>query len=144
MLRTLSAFVLLISCAAAALAAEQSETNNAAIKFAGITSKPTKLQLGKTLKFEAELKPIDVAKTWAVSVGGHLENPTDKKMFFSYQIAFFDKDKNLIGCQNYTHFIEPGKKAQAGTFISLSADQIDKIASYSVVFYESDAPIGAK
>jgi hypothetical protein len=144
MSRLLLSCVVVISFAASAFAAEQSETKNAAIKFGGITSKPTKVEFGMTVKFEAELKPVDVNKTWGLGVGGRIENPTDKKIYFSYQIAFFDKDKNLVGCYNYTHWVDAHKNVLAGSFISLSAEQIDKITSYSAVFYESESQIGTK
>ena len=137
----LTAFILV----SAVLAAEQRENQGGPIQFSGgLRTKPTRLTMGKSIKLEAELKAIDVNKTWGVSVGGKLTNPTDQKMFYSYQVAFFDKDKNLVGCQNFTHWVDPHKTVQAGTFISLSADQIDKIASYSAVFYESDTQIGSK
>ena len=55
-----------------------------------------------------------------------------------------DKDKNLIGCQNFLVSVEAGKENQAGTFIQLPRDQIARIAFYSVAFYESDQPIGEK
>jgi hypothetical protein len=143
-MRLLIAFAVCALVTHSLFAAEKSETKNAQIKFGGITTKPTKLTFGSVIKLEAELKPIDVAKTWGVSVSGKLHNPTDKKMHYSYQIAFFDADKNLIGCQNFTHWVDAGKTVTAGTFISLSADQIDKITSYSAVFYESDQQIGSK
>ena len=145
MLRWTTSCLNALLLAGAVLAAEQKENQGAPIQFGGgIRTKPTKLTMGKTIRLDAELKAIDVAKTWAVSVGSKLANRTDQKMFYSYQIAFFDQEKNLIGCQTFTHWVDPHKTVQAGTFISLSADQIDKIASYLAVFYESETQIRAK
>jgi hypothetical protein len=116
-----------------------------AIQFSGPSNKGVKIKLGKRLKFEPEFKYIQIGKGNAVNVGGgDVENTTDKKIFYSYHVAFFDKDKNVIGVQNFSLWIDAGKKARIGTFIALPPEQIAKITSYSAIFYEDDEQIGNK
>jgi len=75
-------------------------------------------------------------------VSGNVKNTTNAKMFYSYNVAFLDKDKNLVGCQNFALDVQAGKEAATGTFIFLPREDIARIHSYSVAFYESDKPIG--
>jgi len=65
-------------------------------------------------------------------------------MNYAYFVAFLDQDKNLIGCQSFNLFVQPDKQQNAGTFIQLPPEQIARIASYSVAFYESEQAIGKR
>lgn len=122
--------------------ARAADNKSGDIKLSAASAEPVKVSLGERLKLDAELKRIKVGAGSAVSVGGDIENKTDQKVFYSYHVALLDKDNKLIGCQSFSLWVDPGKKAKAGTFISLPADQIDKIAHYSIAYYEGDKAIG--
>jgi hypothetical protein len=145
-MRRVLPLVILMSFAGVARggAAEHVDSKSAAIKFGGVTAKPVKLTMGDKIKLDAELKFGEVGKQTAVSVHGDVQNTTDQKIYYSYQIAFLDKEKNLVGCSNFTLWLDPGKKGGAASFISLSPAQIEKIAFYAAVFYEDADPIGTR
>ena len=138
-------FVLVLGCLVAGMtvgsAGADSKTGEA--KFTG-KKDSVKVELGEKLKLDVEFKMIEVGAQAAVSVGGTVKNTSNARMYYSYNVAFLDKDKNLIGCQNFTLQVEPNKDGTVGTFINLPRDQIAKIAHYSVAFHESDKPIGTK
>jgi hypothetical protein len=120
------------------------DSKSGAVQFAGSSKPGVKVSLGKRLKFEPEFKSFKIGKGHAVEVGADAHNSTDQKIFFSYHVALLDKEKNVIGCQNFTLWADPGKKVRIGNFITLPSEQIAKIASYSVIFYEDDEQIGNK
>ncbi|HJZ55639.1 MAG TPA: hypothetical protein VKE74_11795 [Gemmataceae bacterium] len=138
----------------------EAETKTGEIKFTGPKKESVKVALGDKLKLEVTFQQIQVDQQGgvsingtgkntadqqsAVSVHGTVKNTADVKMHYSYNVAFLDKDKNLIGCQNFYLYVEAGKQGPVGTFIQLPSDQIARIAYYSVAFYESDKPIGSK
>ena len=111
--------------------------------------KAVKLKLGKTLKGECSWHIGEFFDKNVIFAGVTIENPTDKAMFFNYYVAFFDKDKKLIGCAEQGSFGDEGlaakKETQLGScLIHLPEDAIKQITSYQVVLYESDKPIGAR
>ena len=122
----------------------RADSKSGEVKFTAPKKESVKVSLGDKLKIDAEFKMIEVGAQAAVSVGAKVKNTTDVRMYYSYNVAFLDKDKNLIGCQNFSLSVDPGKGGQAGTFIQLPRDQIAKIASYTVAFHESDQQIGMK
>lgn len=138
-------FVLVIGClvAGVTVGSAHADSKSGEVKFTG-PKDSVKVSLGEKLKLEAELKTIEVGTQAAVSVKGTVKNTTNARMYYSYNVAFLDKDKNLIGCQNFALQVEPNKDGAVGTFIQLPRDQIAKIAHYSVAFHESDKPIGTK
>lgn len=144
MLRMLS--VLLLGCLLAVVSTEsaQADTKTGEAKFTAPKKESVKVSLGDKLKIDAEFKMIEVGAQAAVSVGAKIKNTANVQMYYSYNVAFLDKDKNLIGCQNFSLPVEANKDATAGTFIQLPRDQIAKIAYYSVAFHESDKQIGMK
>ena len=142
---TVALLVAIVLISSPAVFAVDIETKSGAIQFSGPKKDGIKLSIGKKIKFSPELKQITVGKGNAVSVGGEAENTTDQKIFYSYHIAFLDKDKNVIGCHAYNLWFDPGKKkGHIGTFIGLPPEQIAKIASYTLIFYEDDEQIGNK
>lgn len=120
------------------------ENKTGEARFTGPNKESYQVSAGTTVQLHVELKQIAVGPQSAVSVSGKVRNTGSVKMNYSYHVAFLDKDKNLIGCQNFNLFIDPGKEGPVGTFINLPPGEIRKIAYYSVTFYESDQPIGSK
>jgi hypothetical protein len=64
-------------------------------------------------------------------------------MTFNYYVAFFDKDKKLIGATGQGAFgdsgLKPGEETQMGScLIHLPKDKYREIVSYQIVIYESD------
>jgi hypothetical protein len=123
--------------------AASADTKNGSVKFTGVKQGSVNVKAGDKVKLDATLEQIDVGGISAVSVAGNVTNNTGAKMYYSYNVAFLDKDKNLVGCQNFELFLDGGKTMRAGTFIKLPPDQIAKIAYYSIAFHESDKPIGS-
>lgn len=120
------------------------ENKSGEAKFTGPNKESYKVKAGAMVKLDVDLKQIAIGPQSAVSVSGKVKNTAGVKMYYSYNVAFLDKDKNLIGCQNFNLFLDPGKEAGVGTFINLPPAEIKKIAYYSIAFHESDAPIGSK
>jgi hypothetical protein len=142
-MRTLS--ILALACLLAATTAQaRADSKTGEAKFTGPNNETVKVAVGDKVKLTAEFKQIEVGKLAAVSVGAKVKNTAGVRMYYSYNVAFLDKDKNLIGCQNFMVSAEGGKEASAGTFIQLPRDQIARIAYYSVAVHESDQQIGMK
>src|SRR3712207_3489889 len=93
------------------------ESKSGEAKFTGPKAESYKVSLGDQVKLDVEFKQIQVGAQTAVGVGGKVRNTAGVKMHYSYNVAFLDKDKNLIGCQNFTLFVDPGKEGPVGTFI---------------------------
>ncbi|UCC94493.1 MAG: hypothetical protein JSW40_06685 [Candidatus Omnitrophota bacterium] len=76
-----------------------------------------------------------------------IENTSDADLFCYYYVAFFDEDGNLVGCAAQGIFGDDGLVAGGsvqlgGCLIPLPLGQHEKISSYKIAFYESDAPLG--
>lgn len=144
MIRQVSAVVFSCLLAATLAGTAQADSKSGPAKFTGARNESVKVALGNKLKLEVELKLIEVGTQAAMSVSGKVKNTTGARMFYSYNVAFLDKDKNVIGCQNFALPVEPMKDGQVGTFIQLPRDEIAKIAFYSIALHESDRPIGSR
>ena len=77
--------------------------------------------------------------------GVKVKNTGTKPMFFNYYVAFFDKDKNLVGAAGQSFFgkegLVPGREMQMGScLINLPKDKYKEITSYQAVLYETDSP----
>jgi hypothetical protein len=118
------------------------ESKKGQVRFNNLGTENVKIKLGAKVKLEAEFKYIDVGGISAVSVSGKVRNTTQQRMYYSYNVAFFDGENNLIGCYNYAISVEGGKVDGMGAFLPLPLGQIAKITSYAVVYYESDKKIG--
>ncbi len=80
-----------------------------------------------------------------VFAGATVKNTGTKPMYFEYYVAFFDKDKKLIGAAGQSSFgddgIKPGEETQLGScLIHLPKGKYKDIASFQVVLWESDQP----
>lgn len=144
MLRTIPALLLAGLVIAVSGGVGQAETKTGEAKFTAPKKELIKVEMGGKLKLNVELKMFELGARAAVSVSGKVKNTTDAQMHYSYNVAFLDKDKNLVGCQNFALSVQPGKEGSVGTFIFLPRDEIAKIAYYSIAFHESDMPIGSK
>src|SRR4051812_15314484 len=99
----LGSILTIVFLASPAAFAVDTDSKAGAIQFSGPSNRGVKIKLGKRLKFEPEFRYIQIGKGNAVNVGGgEVENTSDKKVFYSYHVSFFDKDKNVIGCQNFS------------------------------------------
>ena len=144
MSRALSLLALAVLISAATTSAARGDSKTGEAKFTGPKKETIKVKLGDQLKVEAEFKMIEVGQNAAISVKAKIKNTANVQMYYSYNVAFLDKDKNLIGCQNFPLQVGASADSSAGTFISLPRDEIAKIAYYSVAFHESEKPIGSK
>jgi hypothetical protein len=75
----------------------------------------------------------------------NVKNTGPKPMFYQYYVAFFDKNKKLVGAAAQGSFgdkgLEPGKETQLGScLVHLPKDKYKDIVSYEAVFYETDTP----
>jgi hypothetical protein len=122
----------------------RAESKTGPAKFTPGGNDTINVAMGDKVKINATFNLIKLAGGTPVSVGAKVNNTAPVKMYYSYNVAFLDKDKNLIGCHHFNLFLDPGKSGTAGTFIQLPADQIARIAFYSVAFHESDKQIGSK
>lgn len=129
---------------AALVGPASADSKSGEARFTGPKKESVKVTAGDKLKLEAEFQQISIGELSAVRVRATITNTAAVRMHYSYNVAFLDKDKNLIGCQAWNLELAAGKQDAAGTFIRLSPDQIAKIAYYSVAFYEGDKPIGSK
>lgn len=144
MLRSLPVLVLTFLLATTIAGSARGESNSGEAKFTGPKKEVVKVALGNKLKLNAEFEMIEVGRLAAVSVRAKVKNTAGVTMYYSYNVAFLDKDKNLIGCQSFPLQIQANRDGTAGTFIQLPRDQIARIAYYSVAFHESDTQIGTK
>ncbi len=127
---------------AGSAATANAESKSGPIQFTAGGNESVHVAMGAKLKLDATLKLIDVGGAKAISVKGQVKNTAKEKLHYAYFVAFMDKDKNLIGCHHFVLFVDGGKQGPVGTFIQLPLDEIARIASYSVAFYESARPIG--
>jgi hypothetical protein len=144
MLRALLLIVVTSLLAATTAGSARADSKSGEAKFTGPKKEVVKVALGDELKLNAEFAMIEVGRLAAVSVRATVKNTTGAMMYYSYNVAFLDKDKNLIGCQSFSLPIQANRDGTAGTFIQLPREQIARIAYYSVAFHESDKPIGTK
>jgi hypothetical protein len=76
-----------------------------------------------------------------------LHNTTQTPMYYSLNIAFFDADHNLIGCIKQNSYGTPPDGLKPAEFVHGSSDmtaipddQINKIKSYQITWYEAADP----
>jgi hypothetical protein len=78
-----------------------------------------------------------------VFAGVSVKNTGTKPMYFNYYVAFYDKDKKLVGASGQGSFgddgLKPGEETQLGScLIHLPKDKYKDIVSYQAVIYETD------
>jgi hypothetical protein len=116
--------------------------------------------LGERLKLKVECR-FNIGEDNAIETWVRSTNPSDKKMFGEFYIAFFDKYGNLVGSSHWDITTEPrgsnpsvsitptGGEPQPmmSPFQGIVPVPIplgfeEKITSYKVTLYESEWPIG--
>jgi hypothetical protein len=80
-----------------------------------------------------------------VFAGAKVKNTGTKPMYFEYYVAFFDKDKKLIGAAGQSSFgddgLKPGEETQLGScLVHLPKAKYKEIATFQAVLWESDQP----
>lgn len=104
-----------------------------------------KKEFGRVVKATCNWRAGDFLGKETVFAGITVTNTVSKPMFFQYYVAFFDKDKKLVGAAAQGTFgdkgLEPGKNIQMGScLIHLPKDHYKDIVSYQAVIYETDVP----
>ena len=102
-----------------------------------------KKEFGTVVKATTDWHAGDFFGAETVCAGITVKNTGAKPMFFHYFVAFFDKDKNLIGATGQGSFgdagLKPGEENQMGScLIEIPKDKYKAIASYQAVIYETD------
>jgi len=102
-------------------------------------------EFGDNVKAACSWRVGDFFGKQTVFAGFTAKNTSKKVMFFNYYVAFFDKEKNLIGATGQGSFgddgLAPGKEEQLGScMIFLPKDRYKDIVSYQAIIYESDIP----
>jgi hypothetical protein len=104
-----------------------------------------KREFGDTVKVSCHWHAGEFFGQETVFAGVNVKNTGAKPMFFHYYVAFFDKNKKLVGSTGQGSFgdkgLEPGKEEQMGScMIYLPKDKYKEIVSYQAVIYETDVP----
>src|SRR5436190_20558453 len=101
-----------------------------------------KKEFGKVVKATTDWHVGDFFGEQTVFASITVKNTGTKPMYFQYYVAFFDKDKKLIGAtgQGSTgEGLKPGEDTQMGScLIGLPKDKYKDIASYQAIIYETD------
>jgi hypothetical protein len=100
---------------------------------------------GDTVKATTQWRVGDFFGKETVFAGAKVKNTGTKPMFFEYYVAFFDKDKNLIGAAGQSSFgdggLKPGDETQLGScLVHLPKGKYKEIVSFQAVLWESDQP----
>lgn len=104
-----------------------------------------KKEFGGVVKATTQWRAGDFFGEETVFAGVKVKNTGTKPMFYHYYVAFFDKDRKLVGAIGQGSFgddgLKPGKETYLGScLIKLPKDKYKSIASYQAVIYETDVP----
>ena len=104
-----------------------------------------KKEFGDVVKATTHWYAGDFFGEETVFAGVTVKNTGTHPMFYHYYVAFFDKDKHLVGAVGQGSFgddgLKPGKETQLGScLINLPKDKYKSIVSYQAVIYETDIP----
>jgi hypothetical protein len=110
-----------------------------------ISEKAFKKEFGETIKATTEWYVGDFFGKEVVFAGVTVKNTGKVSKAYQYYVAFFNKDKELIGAIGQSSFgdegLKPGEKTQlASCLITLPKDKYKEIKFYQAIFYESDLP----
>ena len=101
-----------------------------------------KKEFGNVVKATTSWYADDFFGEETVEANITVKNTGMKPMFFHYYVAFFDKDKNLVGAIGQDpgrRGLKPGKETFMGSCqIGLPKDKYRAIVSYKAVIYETD------
>ena len=104
-----------------------------------------KKEFGDVVKATSDWRAGEFFGKQTVFAGITVKNTGSKPMFFEYYVAFFDKDKKLVGATGQGSFgdkgLKTGEETQMGScMIHLPKDKYKEIVSYQAVIYETDVP----
>lgn len=106
------------------------------------------VKLGKALEVDSHFFYGDLMEKTHLMVSTSVKNPTEKPLFCTIHVAFFDKDGGLVGCVN-KGLVDDEEGLAAGKsedlaigLIELPEAVIKIITRYQIVVYQSDKPIG--
>ena len=107
------------------------------------SDKTFKKEFGSTVKATTSWHAGEFFGEETVFAGIDVKNTGTKPMFFNYYVAFFDKDKKLVGSTGQGSFgdegLKPGKETQMSScLIKLPKDKYKEIVSFQAVIYETD------
>lgn len=102
-----------------------------------------KKEFGDVVKATCNWHAGDFFGEETIFAGITVKNTAKKPMFFNYYVAFYDKDKKLIGASGQGSFgddgLKPGEETQMGScLIKLPKNRYKDIVSYQAVLYETD------
>jgi hypothetical protein len=102
-------------------------------------------EFGEVVKATTQWRVGDFFGKETVFAGATVKNTGTKPMFFEYYVAFFDKDRKLIGAAGQSSFgdegLKPGEETQLGScLVHLPKGKYKDIASFQAVLWESDRP----
>jgi hypothetical protein len=104
------------------------------------------VKLGTDVSVSCRLRLMDLLGGKAISARANLQNTSKKQMYFSYNVAFFDGDHNLIGCASQPGIgspMEPGDTLQlSSALVVVPLEEIKKIKSYQITWFESPDKAG--
>ena len=110
--------------------------------------KTFEVSIGDKIKANCKFYIDEFFKKKIIWAGADLENTSSKSMHYAYYVAFFDKDRNIIGCAHQSSMgngLKPGEKTQLGScLISLPSSEFAKVKYYQVLIYESVNEVGKK
>ena len=96
---------------------------------------------GDTLKATTTWRVGDFFGKQTVFAGVTVKNTGTKPLAFEYCVAFYDKNRKLIGAASQSYFgddgVKPGAELQLGScMINLPKDKYKEIKYYEAVLYE--------
>jgi hypothetical protein len=101
-----------------------------------------KKEFGDLVKVTCNWHVGDFFGQETINAGIHVKNTGAKPMHFNFYVAFFDKDKKLVGATGQGSFSEglkPGEEDQMGScLIHLPKGRYKDVASFQAVIYETD------
>ncbi len=108
----------------------------------GFSDDAFKKEFGKIVKATTQWHAGEFFGQETVFAGIEVKNTGTKPMFFEYYVAFFDKNKKLVGATGQGSFgdgLKPGEETQMGScLIKLPKDKYKEITSFEAVIYETD------
>ncbi len=146
MTKTIKAFIVVFFIGVF-LAPAFAETKSGTVDLKGATYKaPTpEVKLGSKLDATCGFYVTDFGEGRNyLAARVKLHNTASIPMYYSFHIAFFDKDNNLIGCMSQSaeavrSGLAPDERTELGNCLApVPTDQIAKIKSYQITYYESD------
>ncbi|HLA85714.1 MAG TPA: hypothetical protein VJL29_13065 [Thermoguttaceae bacterium] len=119
------------------------KSGNCELKPSGDPEGPFEVEVGRKLKGTCQFRLSDFLGREIINAQVNLRNYSEQTMHCQYYVAFFDKDRNLLGCDSQGADLAVGDETTLGScLIPLPEGVREKAVSYQVVYYESDVPIG--